>query len=452
MKETKNSGQKVKQLLHILIPILITQAGLSLITFLDTVMSGKVSAADLAGVAIGSSLWTPVYTGLAGILMAVTPIVAQLLGAENTKQIPFTVLQAVYVAALLSIAVLAAGYGIVDPVLSRLNLEAHVHDIAKHFLGFLSLGIFPLFVYTVLRSFIDSLGKTRVTMMITLCSLPINFVLNYVFIFGKFGMPALGGVGAGLASALTYWCICIISFIIIRKAAPFSGYGIFLTMYKFSWEACKNMLKIGLPIGFAVFFETSIFAAVTLLMSHFNTVTIASHQAAMNFASLLYMLPLSVSMALTIVVGFEAGAARFKDARSYSFIGIMMAVGFSLLTAACILLFREQIAGMYTSDPDVLRLTQHFLIYALFFQLSDAVAAPIQGALRGYKDVNYTLAAAFISYWVIGLPVGYAVGTFTGLGAYGYWIGLIAGLAAGAVGLFFRLVKLQKRYLLKQEF
>lgn len=221
MKETKNAGQKVKQLLHILIPILITQAGLSLITFLDTVMSGKVSAADLAGVAIGSSLWTPVYTGLAGILMAVTPIVARLLGAENTKQIPFTVLQAVYVAALLSIAVLAAGYGIVDPVLSRLNLEAHVHDIAKHFLGFLSLGIFPLFVYTVLRSFIDSLGKTRVTMMITLCSLPINFVLNYVFIFGKFGMPALGGVGAGLASALTYWCICIISFIIIRKRRRF---------------------------------------------------------------------------------------------------------------------------------------------------------------------------------------------------------------------------------------
>ncbi|MBT9250107.1 MATE family efflux transporter [Bacillus halotolerans] len=452
MKETKNAGQKIKQLLHILIPILITQAGLSLMTFLDTVMSGKVSAADLAGVAIGSSLWTPVYTGLAGILMAVTPIVAQLLGADKTKQLPFTVLQAVYLAALLSIAVLAVGYGIVDPVLSRLNLEAHVYDIAKHFLGFLSLGIFPLFVYTVLRSFIDSLGKTRVTMMITLCSLPINFVLNYVFIFGKFGMPALGGVGAGIASALTYWCICIISFIIIHKAAPFSEYGIFLTMYKFSWEACKNMLKIGLPIGFAVFFETSIFAAVTLLMSHFNTVTIASHQAAMNFASLLYMLPLSVSMALTIVVGFEAGAARFKDARSYSFIGIMMAVGFSLLTAACILLFREQIAGMYTSDQDVLRLTQHFLIYALFFQLSDAVAAPIQGALRGYKDVNYTLAAAFISYWVIGLPVGYAVGTFTGLGAFGYWIGLIAGLAAGAVGLFFRLVKLQKRYLLKQEF
>lgn len=159
MEETQNAREKIKQLLHILIPIFITQAGLSLMTFLDTVMSGKVSPADLAGVAIGSSLWTPVYTGLAGILMAVTPIVAQLLGAEKKQKIPFTVLQAVYVAALLSIAVLVIGYAAVDLILGRLHLDVHVHQIAKHFLGFLSLGIFPLFVYTVLRSFIDSLGK-----------------------------------------------------------------------------------------------------------------------------------------------------------------------------------------------------------------------------------------------------------------------------------------------------
>ncbi|MGD2434273.1 MATE family efflux transporter [Bacillus velezensis] len=449
MRETNTIGQKVRQLLHIFIPILITQAGLSLITFLDTVMSGKVSAADLAGVAIGSSLWTPVYTGLAGILMAVTPVVSQLFGAGRQKEVPFSVIQAVYVAAVLSAAVILIGFFTVDMILGHLGLEPRVRTIAKHFLGFLSLGIFPLFVYAVLRSFIDALGKTRVTMLITLCSLPINFVLNYVFIFGKFNMPALGGVGAGLASALTYWCICAISFFIVCRFEPFAGYSVFRKLYRFSPSECRKLLKIGLPIGFAVFFETSIFAAVTLLMSHFQTVTIAAHQAAMNFASLLYMLPLSVSMAMTILVGFEAGAKRYRDARSYSYIGIVMALSFSLCTAAFILLFRPQIAGMYTSDPEVLMLTQHFLIYALFFQLSDAVAAPIQGALRGYKDVNYTLGAAFVSYWIIGLPVGYAVGTYTGLGAYGYWIGLIAGLAAGAVGLFFRLMKLQKHYVKK---
>ena len=447
MRETKDLREKTRQFLTILIPILITQAGLSLITVLDTVMSGKVSAADLAGVAIGSSLWTPVYTGLAGILTAVTPMVAQLMGAKRQKDVPYTVIQSIYVAGIISIAVIVSGYLLIDPVLENLDLEQKVAVIAKQYLISIGLGILPLFVYNVMRCFIDSLGKTRVTMLITLCSLPINFVLNYLFIFGNFGFPKLGGAGAGLASAITYWCICLISLYIVHKKTPFHQFRIFGTFYSFSFAESMKLLKIGIPIGFAIFFETSIFAAVTLLMSHFDTVTIASHQAAMNFASLLYMLPLSVSMTLTIVVGFEAGAKRFKDSRTYSYLGISIAVGFSLFTALIILLFREQIAGLYAADRDVLLLTKDFLLFALFFQLSDAIAAPIQGALRGYKDVNYTLVTALVSYWIIGLPVGFVIGTYTSFGAFGYWIGLITGLAAGAVGLFFRLKRIQNRYI-----
>ncbi|MCJ2146050.1 MATE family efflux transporter [Bacillus paralicheniformis] len=447
MRETKDLREKTRQFLTILIPILVTQAGLSLITVLDTVMSGKVSAADLAGVAIGSSLWTPVYTGLAGILTAVTPMVAQLMGAKRQKDVPYTVIQSVYVAGIISIAVIVSGYLLIDPVLENLDLEQKVAVIAKQYLICIGLGILPLFVYNVMRCFIDSLGKTRVTMLITLCSLPINFVLNYLFIFGNFGFPKLGGAGAGMASAITYWCICLISLYIVHKKTPFHQFRIFGTFYSFSFAESMKLLKIGIPIGFAIFFETSIFAAVTLLMSHFDTVTIASHQAAMNFASLLYMLPLSVSMTLTIVVGFEAGAKRFKDSRTYSYLGISIAVGFSLFTALIILLFREQIAGLYAADRDVLLLTKDFLLYALFFQLSDAIAAPIQGALRGYKDVNYTLVTALVSYWIIGLPVGFVIGTYTSFGAFGYWIGLITGLAAGAVGLFFRLKRIQNRYI-----
>ncbi|MGO4964577.1 MATE family efflux transporter [Bacillus paralicheniformis] len=447
MRETKDLREKTRQFLTILIPILITQAGLSLITVLDTVMSGKVSAADLAGVAIGSSLWTPVYTGLAGILTAVTPMVAQLMGAKRQKDVPYTVIQSIYVAGIISIAVIVSGYLLIDPVLENLDLEQKVAVIAKQYLISIGLGILPLFVYNVMRCFIDSLGKTRVTMLVTLCSLPINFVLNYLFIFGNFGFPKLGGAGAGMASAITYWCICLISLYIVHKKTPFHQFRIFGTFYSFSFAESMKLLKIGIPIGFAIFFETSIFAAVTLLMSHFDTVTIASHQAAMNFASLLYMLPLSVSMTLTIVVGFEAGAKRFKDSRTYSYLGISIAVGFSLFTALIILLFREQIAGLYAADRDVLLLTKDFLLFALFFQLSDAIAAPIQGALRGYKDVNYTLVTALVSYWIIGLPVGFVIGTYTSFGAFGYWIGLITGLAAGAVGLFFRLKRIQNRYI-----
>ncbi len=449
MRETNSIRAKVTLFLTILIPILITQAGLSLITFLDTVMSGKVSAEDLAGVAIGSSIWTPVYTGLAGILMAVTPIVAQLMGAGHKKDVPKAVFQAIYLSFLLSICVIAIGTISIPYVLGGLGLEQSVEDIAQHFLRFLAFGIIPLFGYSVLRSFIDALGKTRVTMFITLTALPINFVLNYVFIFGNFGFPKLGGAGAGLASAMTYWAIFIMSICIVIKAEPFASFRLFQKLPRLNISRMGQILKIGLPIGFAIFFETSIFAAVTLLMGHFDTVTIASHQAAMNFASILYILPLSISMALTIVVGFEAGAKRYKDAQSYSYIGIGTAILFSLFTAALILLFRPEIAGLYTTESAVLQMTQHFLIYAIFFQLSDAIAAPIQGALRGYKDVNYTLIAAFVSYWVIGLPSGYLIGTYTSFGAFGYWIGLIAGLAAGAIVLFIRLRLMEKRLLQK---
>jgi len=445
MKSNVFSKKRIMYLSSILFPILITQLGLFSMNFFDTTMSGKVSPNDLAGVAIGSSLWVPVYTGLSGILLSVTPIVAQLVGAKKTKDVPFMVVQGLYVSIAISIIILILGFLTLDPILQNMGLEEEVRHIAKWYLISLSLGIFPLFLYAVLRCFIDALGFTRVTMMITLTSLPINFVFNYLFIFGKFGFPKLGGIGAGVASAITYWCITAIAILIIRKQSPFKDFNIFKTLFPISLTAWKEILKIGVPIGLSIFFETSIFAAVTLLMSQYNTITIASHQAAMNFASFLYMLPLSISLALTIVVGHEAGAKRIKDAKAYSYLGICMAITLSLMSAALIYFFRPEVASIYTADHTVLKLTQDFLIYAIFFQLSDAIAAPIQGILRGYKDVNVTFLMALISYWVIGLPVGYIIATYTSLDAFGFWIGLISGLAAGAIGLSIRLYIIQRR-------
>ncbi|MCD7033515.1 MATE family efflux transporter [Metabacillus sp. GX 13764] len=445
MIQTSSASQKIRQFLAILLPILITQLGLYSMTFMDTAMSGHVTQTDLAGVAIGSSLWVPVYTGLSGILLAITPIVSQLAGGGKHHKAGFSVLQGVYLAAFLAIAVTIIGGILLNPVLSALHLEQGAENTARNYLIALSAGILPLFIYNILRGFIDSLGQTRVSMFITLTAVPVNLLLNYLFIFGNFGFPRLGGAGAGAASAITYWIIAIIALLIITKSDPFRGFGVFSRLHAISLAKWKELLKIGVPIGMAIFFETSIFAAVTLFMSRFDTVTIASHQAAMNFASFLYMLPLSISMALTIVVGFETGAKRPDHARQYAMIGIQTAVLFSVLTAAVIFFFREGIAGLYSTNGKVLALTQHFLLYAIFFQLSDAIAAPIQGALRGYKDVNFTFFTALISYWVIGLPTGWLLAAFTGIGAFGFWIGLIAGLAAGAAGLSFRLRFIQRR-------
>lgn len=451
MNQTYNKKDKLKQLLTILIPILITQLAMYSMSFFDTMMSGHYSSKDLAGVAIGSSLWMPVFTGLSGILLAVTPIVAQLIGGKKKNEVAFSVIQGIYLAIFISIIVLIAGSLALNPILHAMDLEEIVHMKAHDYLVALGFGMIPLFVYNVIRSFIDALGKTRVTMFITLMSLPINVIFNYLLIFGKMGFPELGGVGSGYATAITYWLITIMAVVIAHKYVPFSSFGIFRKLYLISLSKWKEILIIGVPIGFAIFFETSIFAAVTLFMSKFNTATIAAHQAALNFASLLYMVPLSVSMALTIVIGFEVGARRYKDAKEYSWMGISIAVIMAFICGVLLFFTRSEVAAIYSKDQEVISLTAHFLIFAIFFQLSDAIQAPVQGALRGYKDVNITLVMTLISYWVIGLPFGYVLANFTDWGAFGYWIGLIVGLAAGAICLSSRLILIQRNPLRKKQ-
>ncbi|WP_413404053.1 MATE family efflux transporter [Paenibacillus amylolyticus] len=447
---TTSFSQKVKQFLIIFLPIFTTQIALSAMSFFDTNMSGKFSPADLAGVAIGTSLWMPVQTGLSGILIGITPVVSHLLGSKRNDQIGYNVIQALYLGIAVSLVVIGAGALLLGPVLNGMPLEPRVAQVAFYFLCALAFGIIPLFGYTVLRSFMDALGQTRTTMFITLVSLPVNIFLNYLLIFGRWGFPQLGGVGAGVATACTYWLIFLISLFFVHRVEPFAKYGIFRQWTRVSLSKWKELLKIGVPIGFATFFETSIFAAVTLMMSRFDTTTIAAHQAALNFASTLYMLPVSICMALTILVGYEAGAGRLRDARQYSLLGIGGAIGLSLLTAIVLIVFGEQIAGVYSNDREVIALTQHFLIYAIFFQISDAIATPTQGALRGYKDVNPALIITFVAYWIIGLPVGYLTATYTSLGAFGYWIGLIAGLAVGATALLWRLFLVQKQAALRK--
>lgn len=446
MEQTYCLREKVRQFVFIFFPIFITQISLTATGFFDTVMSGQVSPYDLAGVAIGVNLWLPAFTGINGILSGITPILAQLHGASRHEDMPFIVIQGIYLALLLAVIVIGVGAATLLPVLNIMDLEPAVHQIAYQFLQALAFGIIPLFVSAVLRNFIDSLGYTRITMFITLCAVPINIALNYLFIFGKFGLPQLGGVGAGYGSALTYWCLVIISIGVIHYVKPFKGYRIFTRMPGISFAVWRELLVIGLPIGLAIFCEVSIFSAVALLMAEYGTAVIAAHQAAINFAGLVYMVPLSIGITLTIVVGFEVGAQRHYDAKQYSFLGIGIAIAIASIFAISLFAFNSEIARLYTGEPSVLELIRNFLGYAIFFQLSDAIAAPIQGALRGYKDVKITLLMAILSYWFIGMPVGYFLAKHSALQAYGYWVGLIVGLAVGAIVLMARLLRLQKEY------
>ncbi|HLR15147.1 MAG TPA: MATE family efflux transporter [Bacillota bacterium] len=447
MHETTSTKEKLILFASILAPILVTQLSMFLMSFFDTVMSGRAGAADLAGVAIGSSIWMPIFTGINGVLLAITPIIAHLIGAKTPKDIPSKVQQAIYLSIALALLILIIGAFSLQPILQFMDIEPSVYHTAFYYLIALSTGIIPLFIFNTLRSFIDALGQTRISMFIILISLPVNIILNYIFIFGKFGMPAFGGVGAGIATSLTYYIVCFISIYVVHTLSPFRIYHIFKSFEVPSVAVWWEQLKIGIPIGAAIFFETSIFAAVTLFMSVYSTYTIAAHQAAINFASLLYMIPLSVGMALTIAIGYEAGAKRYMDAKTYGMIGVCSGVFIAIFAGLVLFMFNDFVASLYSNNREVIELTKQFIYYAIVFQIADAFGAPIQGALRGYKDVNVTFVMALVSYWIIGLPSGWILANYTELGPFGYWVGLIIGLSVGAIALFYRLMHLQRKYL-----
>jgi multidrug resistance protein, MATE family len=445
MNQTFTVKEKTKQIFVLLIPILITQLGMFSMVFFNTIMTGKYNSSDLAGVAIGSSIWSPIFTGISGILLAVSPIVAQRFGEKKDREVASVVRHGLYLSVFIAMVVIILGVFLLDPLLDKMNLPARVHETAFDYLAGLSYGILPLFLFNVLRSFIYALGKTRIVMVVLLLSLPFNFFLNYVLIFGHWGFPELGGAGAGYATSLTYWLIAVMTVFIVKTQDPFSSYSVFENLKDFSFDKCKEILKIGVPMGLSTFFETSMFAVVTILLSKFNVTTIAAYQSALNIVSFLYMIPISISMAQTVLVGYEVGARRYKDAKIYSWLGIYLSIIIALVTGLLVVLFRYQVAGLYSNETAVINLTAHFLIFALFFQISDAIQATAQAALRGYKDVNIAFIMTLIAYWLICLPVGYLLANHTSLGARGYWIGLTVGLLAAGIALSLRLIYIQKR-------
>ena len=445
-------AQKLRQLVRVLVPIFVTQVALSAVNVVDAMMSGRFSPVDLAGVAIGTNVWLPLSTCLTGVMSALTPVVAQLLGAGRTGEVRSAVFHGLCLAAAVALLLMAFVRAAIPSVLALMHLEPAVHEIARDYLFAISWGALPHLLYAVLRCFFDALGYTSVTMAITLASMPINVFFNYLLIFGAFGFPRLGGVGAGYASAVTFWAVFLIGAWVAARRPPFSAYQVLRwPRHGFRLEPArwKELLKLGVPIGLAILAEVSVFSGVGLLMSRFGTLAIAAHQAALSFASLLYMAPLSISMALTIVVGFEVGAGRFRDAVEYRRLGIAGALSFAALAATALTFGNGLIASLYTRDPELFELLRAFLHFAVFFQFFDALAAPIQGTLRGYKDVNAVLVVVLASFWCAGLPAGHLLAVFSPLGPFGYWIGLILGLLLGATGLLWRLGRTERAHALR---
>lgn len=442
MSHTPSFRSELKSLGLLLGPILLSQLSQAAFGFVDTVMAGQVSPLDLAAVALGASLWLPVVLLITGILMATTPLVAAAWGRHEHKEVTFITHQGLWVGLVLGcIGALLLQH--VTPVFEILQTPFHLRDMTRRFLHAISWGLPAMALFSVLRDYCEGMGRPVPVTLISVSGLLLNIPVNYILIHGKFGLPALGGVGCGWASSIVMWAMLFMLAGYVLVSKTFAEVRLFHRRDKPEWARIGPFLKLGLPIGIAIFFEVSVFAIVAILISPLGELQVAGHQIALSVTSLMFMFPLSLAFCMTIRIGHAFGRRDLPAIEHTRRVGLMVMTAFAICSATFIALARHQLTALYTTDVAVRDLAADLLLFAAAYQIVDALQVGAAGSLRGLQDTKGPMVLTMISYWVIALPLGYTLGMtwLTGErhGPYGFWTGLVAGLAVASVLLNWRL-------------
>ncbi len=440
---------EVHQLLLLGLPIVLTQLAQSSMGFVDTLIAGQYSSLDLAAVGLGSSIWLPIFLASSGILMATTPLVAHSTGRDQGQKITSILIQGVWVVAILSIISVSLIYK-GDTILNLMEVDSALTDTTLSYLHAIVWGFPAMILYQLIRSYFEGLGKTRPAMYIACIGLLLNIPLNYIFVFGKLGFPEMGAAGCGLASAIVMWITLALGVYLLVKSETLKIPKVEKLIW-FNPHELIQYLKLGIPIGFSILIEITMFCVIALLLAPLGTTIVAAHQITMTFTGLVFMIPLSLSIACTIRIGQQLGASKAEEAKLSVKVSMGLATVFAVLTSLMIALFSENIASLFTSETPLIVLASNLLLIAALFEISDGLQVTAAGALRGYKDTSVPLLIVFIAYWLIGLPLGYLLALtdilIPRLGAAGFWYGLVVGLSVSALLLITRLKSVARREL-----
>ncbi len=415
----------------------------------DTVMAGRLGAVNLAGVALGGVVFWPLLLLVAGVVMALIPTVSQLHGSGRSHEAGEAVRQVLWIAlgaGLLLMLLLRH----IEPLYHLVGVDARAIPITVGYLSAISWGVLPVLGYFAMRYLCEGLSWTAPAMVISGCALLLKVPLNYWFIYGGWGVPALGGEGCGWASAV----IMGLQFVAICLVVRYSRVAVAEVFSKMSWpqlSAITRYIKLGLPIGMSTFVEFGIFSLVTLLIGRLGAETVAAHQIVNNISGLVFMVPLGLGMATSIRVGYNVGAGDFLAARRSGWVAIGVSFGFALIAVIALLTLGPWAVSLYSSEPAVVKTATGLLLIVALYQVFDDVQVIAMGALRGYKDTAKPFLIAFCCYWLVSFPValilGYGYFEALDMGVAGYWIGLASGLVCAALVLVSRFNRVSKQFL-----
>lgn len=436
---------EVKQLVWLSLPLIAGQLAQTGMGVVDTIMAGDVSTQDLAGVALGAAVWLPTFLFMSGVLLALTPSIAQSVGKQDNASAKANLMQGVWLAWLLS-ALTMTGLNFVPKILSLLQLEPKVYQVAVDYLMALAWGALPALLFQVIRFFHEAHGVTQLTMYLSILGFLVNIPLNALFVYGAGPIPAMGGVGCGVATSAVYLLMATAGWLLFRYHHRYAAYRLENRLWaRPVWSKLSQLLWVGVPIGWAILFEVGLFTFIAFLVTPLGTDALAAHQVAISFTAIVFMLPLSLAMALTIRVGQLVGAGAHVQVRESISAALWLALCLGSVIAVMTWIFSDHIVRLYTQDMAVALIATSLLWMAALYQISDAIQVVCAGALRGIGDTAAVMWITLISYWCIGLPIGYylcygAWNSYSGswLGVEGFWLSFVIGLTIAAIGLSWR--------------
>lgn len=425
-------------------PLVLGQLAGVLMTFVDTVMSGRLSAEALASVAAGAAVWHTVMLAGMGVLLSVSASVAHLDGAGEHDEVGPVVRQALWIALALA-ALSATIYLGAAPLLVALEIDPALHATILGYLRALIWGAPALYAFLALRFLCEGMGISSPVMYFGFVGLVVNVVGNYGLIYGHWGLPALGAVGCGYATSAVWWTQFLGLALYVRRHRRLGSLGVFDRFDRPHPGRLLALVRLGLPIGFSFFVEVSMFAGVALLMGSIGAVAVAGHQIAINVASITFMVPLGIALATTVRVGNALGRGEPKAARRAGWLGMQLTLITQVVSATLLLTLPGPIASIYSRDTGVQAMAVQLLVLAAIFQLSDGIQVWAAGALRGLKDTRGPMVVTVVAYWLIGLPFGYWLCFHREVGPRGLWIGIIGGLTIAGTLLTWRFHRLTRQ-------
>ena len=436
--------EQVKTTFLLAYPVMLSQLGQVAVGVADSMMVGRLGALELAASSLANSIFFVILMFGIGISMGLTPLVSKSFGKGKTHQISWLFSNSLLINFLTSLVL----FGIVllfSQNLSILNQPKEVEVLALPFLLIITASLLPLMVFQTFKQLVEGLSQTKQAMFITIAANLVNVFLNWLFIWGNWGFPELGFLGAAWATLISRILMMVLMGAYVLYSKRYADFGLRIFRFKPNWTLCKRVLKIGIPTGFQFIFEVSAFSAAAIMMGWIGVNALAGHQIALNLASISYMMATGLATAGMIRVSHYIGKEDYKGMREAGMVAFGMVATFMFVCALLFFLLRFFLPTLYIDDPQVISLAASLLVLAGLFQLSDGIQVVGLGVLRGLEDVKVPTIVTFLAYWGLGLPLGYLLAFKMGFAEKGIWIGLFIGLTLTAGMLLYRFNRLSKK-------